>query len=161
MLASLCGLLAGYLYRTDDLFLLPSLSRRRIFRPLKSYRIPLSLHLLVARIFQPLVSNSTPPRRVNRVLPGQISDSSARGTAIAGPPPPSLRSLLAGRMGQGAARRSAGTEAARPVQPGGARAAMGEWVSEMAGRGEAGTRAPSEEEIATSVMIGLVSTRAD
>lgn len=156
MLAALTGLFAGWLYRTDTRLFIPFFSRRRVFRPLKSYRIPLSIHLLLARVLDPLIGSSAPPKRTNRVLPGQISDSSARTTVM---PQPSLRSLLAGagRMREGAARRTPAGQASRPVQnvipaaagTGGARAAMGEWVSEMAGRGGAGTRAPSEEEIAT------------
>ena len=157
ILAALTGLFTGWLYRKDTLVIIPSLSRRRAFRPLKSYRIPSSIHGLLARIFNPLVGPSAPPRRANRVLPGQIAESGARTTALA---QPSFRSLLAGRMGEGPVRRTPGaaSSATTPSQTavpsvsagaGAARAAMGEWVSEMAGTGGAGTRAPSEEEIAT------------
>jgi hypothetical protein len=61
-----------------------------------------------------------------------------------------LRSLWAGRPGAGdaeAVRRTVQVGGARAVQPirGAARAAVGEFVSEMTGRG--GTRAPTEQEI--------------
>lgn len=142
------GLFAGWLYRTDTLLFVPTFSRRRVVRPLKSFRIPLSIHLLLARIFDPIVGSSIPPRRSNRVLPGQISDSGARTTAI---PQPTLRSLLAGRVGEGAARRTVSRppNGVPPVGAGGARAAMGEWVNEIAGTGGAGATGPSEEEITT------------
>ncbi|CAD6584234.1 MAG: hypothetical protein TREMPRED_003776 [Tremellales sp. Tagirdzhanova-0007] len=157
ILAAFTGLFAGWLYRTDTLVIIPSLSRRRAFRPLKSYRIPSSIHTLLARVFNPIVGSSAPPRRANRVLPGQVAEFGARTTAVA---QPSLRSLLAGRTGEGPVRRTsagAGT-ASRPSQTavpsvsagaGAARAVMGEWVSEMAGTAGAGPRAPSEDEITT------------
>ncbi|WVQ98597.1 hypothetical protein IAU59_005727 [Kwoniella sp. CBS 9459] len=220
ILISLCGIAAGFIYRTDTLFPLPSLSisRRRLLtrRPLKSYRIPLSLQLLLARLFSPLAEGSHAPRRSQRVLPGQSGTSTTTATAIStglgggagrgggGTTRPTLRSLLSSRLaadptttGGGAnaaaatAAAAAGTPnrggrrgniglgvqtgpAASPVQgpgqahgltgvsdlddreqmtsrsedarePGSATAAMGEWVSEMTGRG--GARAPTEEEI--------------
>ncbi|WRT66988.1 uncharacterized protein IL334_003954 [Kwoniella shivajii] len=85
ILISLLGLLTGYIYRTDTLIPLPSLSisRRRLLvrRPLKTYRIPLSLHQLLSRLFSPIVGSSLPPRRSQRVLPGQ-SDSRGISTAL-------------------------------------------------------------------------------
>ncbi|OCF39893.1 hypothetical protein I317_06330 [Kwoniella heveanensis CBS 569] len=159
ILISLCGLVAGYIYRTDTLFPLPSLSisRRRLLtrRSLKSYRIPLSLHLLLARLFTPLAEGSHPPRRSQRVLPGQ----SASGTTSAinsgpglrgggaGATRPTLRSLLSSRLAAepGPAGTGNGSTIAGTPEPGSASAAMGEWVSEMTGRG--GARAPTEEEI--------------
>lgn len=163
-LASACGLVTGYLYRTDTPFLLPSVSRpRRLWRPLKAYRVPLSVHNLLARIFTPLLGNSAPPRRSTRVLPGQIRD--AADDAAVAPPPTGLRGLAA-RAGLATAaptrRPTAVTTAAAAggeVTPAGngngepgARAAMGEWVNEMTGRG--GTRAPTEQEIAAWVKNG-------
>ncbi|BEI86564.1 hypothetical protein CcaverHIS002_0608510 [Cutaneotrichosporon cavernicola] len=54
ILAAIAGLLTGYLYRTDTPFLLPSLSRpRRLWRPLKAYRIPDSVFRLLERLFAP------------------------------------------------------------------------------------------------------------
>jgi hypothetical protein len=141
ILASLSGLVTGYFYRTDTPFFLPSLSRpRRLLRPLKAYRIPVSLHNLLARIFTPLIGNSAPPRRSNRVLPGQVRDASAPE------PPTGLGGLLAARAGLAPTPRPAletpGDETpTNPPAPRGARAAMGEWVS-------GGTRAPTEQEIA-------------
>ena len=114
---------------------------------MKSYRIPLSIYLLLARLFEPIRGSSAPPRRANRVLPGQVVDAGLRSTPI---PPPSLRSILAGRLGDGPSRRLASRtpqNAAAAAVSGSATAAMGEWVNEMAGRGREGTRAPSEEEI--------------
>jgi hypothetical protein len=142
-LAALSGLITGYLYRTDTPFLLPSLTRpRRIWRPLKAYRIPLTLHNLHARIFAPLIGTSAPPRRANRVLPGQVRQA---------PEDSALTSLLTAR---GLAPPAAPQEAPAPPQAPApaaasaaaagtarARAAMGEWVS-------GGTRAPTEQEIA-------------
>ncbi|KAK1924713.1 hypothetical protein DB88DRAFT_509787 [Papiliotrema laurentii] len=165
VLAAASGLMTGYLYRTDTL-LLPSLRHRRILRPLKSYRIPLSIYNLLARLFQP-ISNSAPPRRSHRVLPGQISDATREANVQRA----TLSSILAGRIGASTAtpRRTAAaaaspatdrptgtvrdtavdTETTPPSGARAARAAMGEWVSEMAGRAAGGARAPSEEEIAT------------
>ncbi|WWD15788.1 hypothetical protein CI109_100212 [Kwoniella shandongensis] len=178
ILAALSGLLAGYIYRTDTLFPLPSLSfsRRRLLvrRSLKTYRIPLSLHLLLSRLFSPIVGTSLPPRRSNRVLPGQITETRGSTTATGGEgvggTRPTLRSLLAGRLSgattatpvapnvgtagpipttpQQARARAARVEETRTEErePGSATAAMGEWVSEMTGR--SGARAPTEDEIA-------------
>ncbi|ORY22757.1 hypothetical protein BCR39DRAFT_550848 [Naematelia encephala] len=163
VLASLAGLLAGWIYRLDNLVLLPSLSRRRVLRPLKTYRIPLSIHTLLARLFEPLAGSSLPPRRSVRVLPGQMRESSARTTTASTVEPSTLRSLLSSRIGAGAApprppRPSNGTtETGSTVPPpsatGSARAAMGEWVSEMTGRGQGGARAPTEEEI--GILSGM------
>ncbi|ORX39734.1 hypothetical protein BD324DRAFT_614782 [Kockovaella imperatae] len=182
VLAASSGLLTGYLYRTDTLIPLPSFRYRRLLRPLKTYRIPLSLYSLLSRLFTPLIGESTAPRRANRVLPGQINSTSSAlrpGTA------PSLSSLLAGRLGgANLTRRPTATTPVqtedRPVTPpvgtpintatpsraaairqtlldraaatsgngpgaGSARGAVGEWVSDLTGRGSA--RAPTEEEI--------------
>ncbi|WVF72334.1 hypothetical protein IAT40_007147 [Kwoniella sp. CBS 6097] len=215
ILISLCGLAAGYIYRTDTLFPLPSLSisRRRLLtrRSLKSYRIPLSLHLLLARLFSPLAEGSHAPRRSQRVLPGQSATRASTTTAInagltGGTTRPTLRSLLSSRLNAEPNPTGAGTfganvagtptraglrrgnvglgvqtgtpasplqpfqgagsrgipgsvdrdqtgrgrgqgvgEDVRDREPGSATAAMGEWVSEITGRG--GARAPTEEEI--------------
>ncbi|WWC85345.1 uncharacterized protein L201_000208 [Kwoniella dendrophila CBS 6074] len=79
ILISLIGLLVGYIYRTDTLLPLPSLSisRRRLLvkKSLKSYRIPISIYQLLSRLFKPLFGDSLPPRRSQRVLPGQISQN--------------------------------------------------------------------------------------
>lgn len=166
-LATSTGLVAGYLYRTD--LLLPLPLRRRALRPLKTYRIPLSIHLLLSRLFSPLVGTSQPPRRTNRVLPGQISDSGARAatSALVDGQRASLRSLLAGRQARATPSQTGTTTGllAVPSTPvpqvrnsgaaGGARAAVGEWVSEMTGgTGAGGTgRAPTAEEIA--VLEGM------
>ncbi|WWC61273.1 uncharacterized protein I303_103854 [Kwoniella dejecticola CBS 10117] len=90
ILISLIGLFTGYIYRTDTLFPIPSLSipRRRLFvkRSLKSYRIPLSIYRLLSRLFSPVIGESLPPRRSQRVLPGQGgsgSTGSNRGTTTA------------------------------------------------------------------------------
>ncbi|KAK8869937.1 hypothetical protein IAR55_000505 [Kwoniella newhampshirensis] len=179
VLAALSGLLTGYIYRTDTLFPLPSLSisRRRLLvrRSLKTYRIPLSLHLLLARLFSPIVGTSAAPRRSNRVLPGQITETRGTATGVGigaeGTTRPTLRSLLASRLSGSTAnttttgavppptipartsgstmaspqRRSERADDAEERESGSATAAMGEWVSEMTGR--SGTRAPTEEEI--------------
>lgn len=141
--------MTGYLYRTDTPFLLPSLSRpRRLWRPLKSYRIPVSVYRLLERLFSPVVGISPPPRRSARVLPGQVRDGrdtdAAQLEAQGG-----LRGLLAARAGLAntPARRAVpepGTPDTDtpPGGAGGARAAVGEWVT---GRG--GARAPTEAEI--------------
>jgi hypothetical protein len=145
------GLSVGYLYRTDTLIPLP-LSRRRGFRPLKSYRIPLSIYTLLARLFAPLASS--PARsRTRRVLPGQID---GRSTAVAAQQRAGLRNMLSNM----APRRAPppppvivpqGTPPAAPAaEPGSAR----QWVSEIA-RQASGARAPSEEEIATCVQLIL------
>ncbi|KAL1411231.1 hypothetical protein Q8F55_002182 [Vanrija albida] len=155
ILAAASGTVTGYLYRTDTPFLLPSITRpRRLWRPLKAFRIPVSVHNLLARIFTPLLGQSPPPRRANRVLPGQVRDTPvADSTADA---TGGLRSLLAARAALGGVtatpRRTPTTAAAvngdetESATPTGARAAMGEWVNEMTGRGTA--RAPTEQEIA-------------
>jgi hypothetical protein len=65
IIASIAGVMTGYIYRSDTVPL-PSLTRRRLLRPLKTYRIPLSLYLLLARLFRPLVGGSAPPRRAHR-----------------------------------------------------------------------------------------------
>lgn len=159
MLAALAGTVTGYLYRTDTPFFLPSLTRpRRLWRPLKEYRIPLSLHHLLARVFSPLVGQSAPPRRANRVLPGQVRDAPAtdaaeivrgllanRGLAAAPPVPRRLDAPAAeGGLGLGGL---GGLEAPSPAPSGSgsARAAVGEWVNDLTGRGAA--RAPTEQEI--------------
>nr|XP_019042865.1 hypothetical protein I302_08574 [Kwoniella bestiolae CBS 10118]OCF21795.1 hypothetical protein I302_08574 [Kwoniella bestiolae CBS 10118] len=107
LLISLAGLLTGYIYRTDTLFPLPSLSisRRRLLvkRSLKTYRIPLSLYQLLSRLFSPIIGESLPPRRSQRVLPGQQSQSqiqsSQRGASIA-------TALNAGATNQNGSARS-------------------------------------------------------
>jgi hypothetical protein len=155
--------MTGYIYRSDTVPL-PSLTRRRLLRPLKTYRIPLSLYLLLARLFRPLVGGSAPPRRAHRTLPGETRATGAAPDVVTAG---ALRTLLGGR--QGGARGGLGvgvpTRAGAGVRTrgegegnddgvdgprggaGGARAAVGEWVSEMTGRGAA--RAPTEDEIAT------------
>nr|XP_019013389.1 uncharacterized protein I206_01455 [Kwoniella pini CBS 10737]OCF52170.1 hypothetical protein I206_01455 [Kwoniella pini CBS 10737] len=114
---SLIGLITGYIYRTDTLFPLPSLSisRRRLLvkRSLKTYRIPLSIYQLLSRLFNPIIGESLPPRRSQRVLPGQggnennnsnnFSNNRATTTAINNPNTTaqaraSLRSLLTSRL---------------------------------------------------------------
>ncbi|WWD01561.1 hypothetical protein V866_008506 [Kwoniella sp. B9012] len=107
LLISLIGLLTGYIYRTDTLFPLPSLSisRRRLLvrRSLKTYRIPLSVYRLLSRLFSPIVGESLPPRRSQRVLPGQQSQSqiqlNQRGSSIA-------TALNAGATNQNGSARS-------------------------------------------------------
>jgi hypothetical protein len=103
-------------------------------------------------MFGPFIGDSAPPRRRDRVLPGQSTGGipTAGGTSA-------LRSLLAGRMGgeaEAGARRTQGVQGVpggrvqrSVVVPGteGARAAVGEFVSEMTGGGRA--RAPTEGEI--------------
>lgn len=169
VVASLIGLTTGYLYRTDTLFPLPSFSRRRTFRPLKTYRIPLSLHVLLARLFAPLAGSPPPPRRSHRTLPGQVDVRASTAVAQAhAQAQSSIRSMLTTRLaaaqrqerpaaataaatspqGDGAAAATATTTATATT--GGARQAMGEWVNEMTGRGS-GARAPTEDEIATCV----------
>lgn len=164
------GLSTGYLYRTDTLFPLPSFSRRRAFRPLKTYRIPLSLHVLLARLCSPLAGTSPPPRRGHRSLPGQVDGRAAATAVQSQQAQASIRSLLTSRLA--AAQRqqrpenlptpgrdapgtgdvpetaSATATGASTTSTGGARQAMGEWVNEMTGR-RSGARAPTEEEIAT------------
>jgi hypothetical protein len=163
IVASIAGIMTGYIYRSDTVPL-PSLTRRRLLRPLKTYRIPLSLYLLLARLFRPLVGGSAPPRRAHRTLPGETRATGAAPDVVTAG---ALRTLLGGR--QGGARGGLGvgvpTRAGAGVRTrgegegnddgvdgprggaGGARAAVGEWVSEMTGRGAA--RAPTEDEIAT------------
>lgn len=163
IVASIAGVMTGYIYRSDTVPL-PSLTRRRLLRPLKTYRIPLSLYLLLARLFRPLVGGSAPPRRAHRTLPGETRATGAAPDVVTAG---ALRSFLGGR--QGGARGGLGvgvrTRAGAGVRTtvegegnddgvdeprggaGGARAAVGEWVSEMTGRGAA--RAPTEDEIAT------------
>lgn len=155
VLVSAAGLVTGYLYRTDTPFFLPSLTRpRRMWRPLKAYRIPLSLYHLLARIFSPMAGASQAPRRASRILPGQIRDVSAAEALEAG----GIRGLLAARAGlatttptrratvPAAVETNSGVEMPdSPTNNGGARAAVGEWVDEMTGRGAA--RAPTEQEI--------------
>lgn len=166
ILASIVGLVTGYLYRTDTLFPLPSFSRRRAFRPLKTYRIPLSLHVLLARLCSPLTSTSAPPRRGHRALPGQVDGRAATTAVQSQQAQASIRSLLTSRLAaaqrqqrpeipstpdrNGAAVRDPPDTAtsASTTGTGGARQAMGEWVNEMTGR-RGGARAPTEEEIAT------------
>lgn len=159
-LAAASGLVTGYLYRTDTPFLLPSVARpRRLWRPLKAYRVPLSVHNLLARIFVPLLGSSAAPRRSSRVLPGQVRDSGASSTgASVFAQPTGLRGLAAraGLGGPTAVPRPAPDRAAdgddggdaTPATPAndGARAAVGEWVNDLTGRG--GTRAPTQQEIA-------------
>jgi hypothetical protein len=175
MLASLSGLAAGYLYRTDTLLLPSSLRHRRILKPLKSFRIPISIYNLLQRLFHPLIGTSPPPRRNLRTLPGQINEATAlraqrmaTASQLAGP---TFSSLLAARMNPGAAANPSVTrrvqaaglaanrvpgaaatprpappaESTRPAAATGARAAMGEWVSEMTGGN--GVRAPTEQDI--------------
>lgn len=145
MLASLAGMLTGYFYRTDTPFFLPSLQRpRRLWRPLRSWRIPLELYRLLERIFTPFIGVSQPPRRSNRVLPGQVRDApSGSGLGFEGQ---GLRGLLAARAGLDvpAPPRPVMTEDDETPTPPTARGAMGEWVDEMTGRS---TRAPTEQEI--------------
>ncbi|KIR24945.1 hypothetical protein I309_06229 [Cryptococcus deuterogattii LA55] len=174
ILISLCGLLSGYIYRTDIMFPIPSFSprSRRFFvrQPLKTYRIPLSIYNLFGRIFGPFIGVSAPPRRSDRVLPGQINERrgimaglpagvaavGGAGAGAEGTPRPSLRSLLAGRIAAESRTQTPGPNAInggeegddeREGEPGSTRAAMGEWVSGMTGR--SGARAPTEDEIRT------------
>ncbi len=140
LFAAFAGVLTGYLYRTDTPFLLPSLSRpRRLWRPLKAYRIPDSVFRLLERLFAPLVGSSTAPRRSARVLPGQVRDG--REELEGG-----LRGLLAARAGLDTPARAPETGTPETPGGGGARAAVGEWVT---GRG--GARAPTEAEITAYV----------
>ncbi|KAK4687738.1 hypothetical protein P7C73_g2394, partial [Tremellales sp. Uapishka_1] len=151
VLASLSGLLAGYFYRSDML-LLPtfSLSRRSLFRPLKTFRIPLSLHLLLSRLFAPFIGESMAPRRANRVLPGQVITVDPNNRAA-----PTLSTILRRQMGRESAapRLRANAAAVQPpttspvvaASTEGARA-VGAWVNTMTGGGN-GARAPTEEEI--------------
>ncbi|GMK57803.1 hypothetical protein CspeluHIS016_0406370 [Cutaneotrichosporon spelunceum] len=150
ILAALAGLVTGYLYRTDTPFLLPSLSRpRRLWRPLKAYRIPDSVFRLLERIFSPLVGSSTAPRRSTRVLPGQVRDG--REGFEGG-----IRGLLAARAGLDTPARAPETGTTQTPGGRGARAAVGEWVT---GRG--GARAPTEAEItAISSMFPNLSRDA-
>ncbi|RXK35291.1 hypothetical protein M231_07462 [Tremella mesenterica] len=157
ILAASSGLLTGHLYRLDTLLSLPLPShRRRFLRPLKAYRLPLSLHILLSRLFSPLIGQSAPPRRSNRVLPGQ-TQGTATTTAV-NPPTRNLRNLLAGRLRPSA--RGGGQVPIVPpspgdaqnirnrenvIVPGSARAAMGQFVTQMTGPEQ---RLPSEEEIA-------------
>ncbi|KAL7422189.1 hypothetical protein Q5752_002835 [Cryptotrichosporon argae] len=144
LLAATSGLVVGYMYRTDTLFPVPTLSRRHL-KPLKAYRLPLAIYLLLARVFAPFTGTSAPPRRSNRVLPGQA----VSGTTAA--PPPTPQGLPQG-LGQllargGATRRRTGSPATpvTPATPRTAGAAVGEWVDDLTGSGAA--RAPTEEEI--------------
>nr|XP_018263995.1 uncharacterized protein I303_03873 [Kwoniella dejecticola CBS 10117]OBR86153.1 hypothetical protein I303_03873 [Kwoniella dejecticola CBS 10117] len=179
ILISLIGLFTGYIYRTDTLFPIPSLSipRRRLFvkRSLKSYRIPLSIYRLLSRLFSPVIGESLPPRRSQRVLPGQggsgstgsnrgtttaTATASAASTSTANQARASLRDLLASRLntnpasstsqatspGAGAGAGGTDRDEGERRDPGSATAAMGEWVNEMTGRL---TRVASEEEIST------------
>lgn len=173
-IATLSGLLTGYIYNLDALPIPPTpFTRRRLLKPLKAYRIPSSLSALLSRVFRPLIGSAAAPRRAHRVLPGQTNESQLRAQAGA------LAALLGGRIGMGGTgmpggaagvrvrRRANGaavvvppieTDPVVPVTParspvdavrGGtqvAAAAVGEWVSELAG-GE-GARAPTETEIA-------------
>lgn len=176
ILAALVGLTTGYLYRTDTLFPLPTFSRRRAFRPLKTYRIPLSLHVLLARLCSPLASASPPPRRGHRALPGQVDGRAAATAVQPQQAQANIRNLLTSRLAaaqrqqrpdnlttpgrDGTAPRTAvlpditsataAATGASTTTTGGARQAMGEWVNEMTGR-RSGARAPTEEEIATWV----------
>lgn len=148
LIASASGLLTGMWYRSDSSIALPSArSRPRIYiRPLRSYRIPVSLHVLVARVFSPLLGTSTPPRRANRVLPGQVvlpsNTPSASGITTA------LRNMPSIRRTQVPAAAAATTPAATAVPAGEEepRSAVGEWVDDLTGRGT--RRSPTEEEIA-------------
>lgn len=174
ILISLCGLLSGYIYRTDVMFPIPSFSprSRRFFvrQPLKTYRIPLSIYNLFGRLFSPFMGVSAPPRGSDRVLPGQINQRrgllaglptgaaavGGAGGGAEGAPRPSLRSLLAGRIAAESRTQTPRPNAANgreesdgegEGEPGSTRAAMGEWVSGMTGR--SGARAPTEDEIGT------------
>lgn len=174
ILISLCGLLSGYIYRTDVMFPIPSFSprSRRFFvrQPLKTYRIPLSIYNLFGRLFSPFMGVSTAPRGSDRVLPGQINERrgflaglptgtaavGGAGGGAGGTPRPSLRSLLAGRIAAESRIQTPRPNAANgreeedgegEGEPGSTRAAMGEWVSGMTGR--SGARAPTEDEIGT------------
>ncbi|KAJ9120262.1 hypothetical protein QFC22_003162 [Naganishia vaughanmartiniae] len=50
---------------------------------IRAYRLPLRLHTLLSRLLSPLVdpAGSAPPRRADRVLPGEISESAAQTAA--------------------------------------------------------------------------------
>ncbi|KAJ9123640.1 hypothetical protein QFC24_003856 [Naganishia onofrii] len=50
---------------------------------IRAYRLPLRLHTLISRLLSPLVdpAGSAPPRRADRVLPGEISESAAQTAA--------------------------------------------------------------------------------
>ncbi|KAJ9107056.1 hypothetical protein QFC19_002926 [Naganishia cerealis] len=50
---------------------------------IRAYRLPLRLHTLLSRLLSPFVdpAGSAPPRRADRVLPGEISESAAQTTA--------------------------------------------------------------------------------
>lgn len=141
ILAALSGIIAGMWYRSDTLIAIPSSrSRRRIhIRPLRSYRIPLSLHLLIARIFSPLLGYSAPPRRANRVLPGQIivPASVPIGATTALRATPTIR-------------RTSPVPPPTPAEEE-PRSAVGEWVDDLTGRGS--RRMPTENEIAAYVRM--------
>ncbi|WVN85205.1 uncharacterized protein L203_100350 [Cryptococcus depauperatus CBS 7841] len=182
ILVSLMGLLAGYIYRTDTLFPLPSLSlsRRRFFsrRPLKAYRLPYSLHNFLSRVFSPLIGESAPPRRADRVLPGQVTEQFAGLAAenILGGANLGFRGSARSTLGSIFASRLAAERAQNPAEnattprdnarverssgePGSTTAAMEEWMSEMTGR--SGARAPTEEEIGALRSMFPNINRAD
>lgn len=50
---------------------------------IRAYRLPLRLHTLLSRLLSPMVdpAGSAPPRRADRVLPGEISESAAQTAA--------------------------------------------------------------------------------
>lgn len=176
LLAASTGLLTGYIYNLSALPLPGTpFTRRRLLRPLKAYRLPSSIHTLLGRIFGPILGTAAPPRRAYRTIPGQINESQLRAQAGALSQLINGRMGLGGRASAAAGGTTAAQQQETPrtgvqprprgiisptptnpltpaPQPGrtgaaGARAAMGEWVSELAGRG--GARAPTEEEIST------------
>ncbi|KLO10229.1 hypothetical protein SCHPADRAFT_832792 [Schizopora paradoxa] len=151
--ASLIGLIAGQLYRSDIL-------------GLKAFRLPRYLQRLSSRLLLPLIGSTKPPRRSNRAFPPDDTSASTSTTS-----PPSGTSSAREENTEvittapaSAARRSqendraaaAGAGDQSRTRSGGSSSAnaqtsvVREWVDEFTGRAEraaSGLRVPSDNEI--------------